>query len=93
MNLLVEFLKYFLISCIEWILAGRRMNAMRDQEMIIAPILVFFEGIIAWYLIDGFTGMHNWTIAISTSLGGSLGVLLEMLRRKYILKKKKQISP
>ena len=96
-SLLLKILMYVSIGIIEWKIAGRRFSAQMDFEMYMGPILVVVEGLLAWFVIDQFMTTHDIVIIISTSIGGGIGLYIEMLRRKAAKetesKKKNQILP
>ena len=73
MNLLWMSLLYVLVGCGEWYLSLRRMLACARGETALLCTLVFVENIVGLFVLSNFVQTGNWTIAVSYSIGGSLG--------------------
>jgi hypothetical protein len=82
MNLLVDILLYGAIGFGEWWLAIRRLSAMIDLQIYLAPALVIIESLLGYYVINRFITDNDWVIVVSASVGAGLGTYVELLRRK-----------
>ena len=76
--LLLTSLLYVGVGCLEWFLALRRTLAVSNGETTLLCVLVFVENIVGLFVLSNFVQTGNWMIAISYSLGGSLGALSVM---------------
>ena len=76
--LLLKLILYLLIGLIEWWLAMRRTLACVKQEKCLLMILVFIENFIGLAVLQNFINSGDWMLAISYSIGGSLGALFSI---------------
>lgn len=82
MSILVQLLVYAFIGFIEMFLASRRTYYISKDKNIQASGIVFIENIVfllVFYQILNNIN-NNWPVAISYSLGGSLGTLFKLDR-------------
>lgn len=91
MSLLMNILLYLGIGYLEWWLAARRLSAMMDLQIYLAPILVVIESLVGYYVINRFIIDNDWVIVVSASVGAGFGIYVELLRRKRMKDREKAV--
>jgi len=79
---MINLLLYLVIGLIEWYLALRRTLACARGERYLLIILVFFENLLGLFVLQNFIVKNDWFIAVSYSLGASLGALIVSIKTK-----------
>lgn len=82
MSLLLNLLVYLGIGLVEWWLSLRRTLACARGERTVLVTIVFLENILGLWVLSTFIHKNDWMIAISYSIGGSLGALIVSLKRE-----------
>ena len=82
MSLLLNLLMYAAVGGSEWYLALRRTLACARGERAIMVGIVFLENILGLWVLANFVRDNDWLVAVSYSLGGSMGALLVNFKKK-----------
>jgi hypothetical protein len=70
---------YASIGCLEWALALTRTIFTIRHNVVLVPITVFFETLVAMLVFKNFIQTGDWLIACAYSLGSAAGSLIPML--------------
>jgi hypothetical protein len=73
---------YAFIGCLEWALALTRTIFTIRHNMIVVPLTVFFETLVAMLVFKNFIQTGDWLIACAYSLGSAVGSFLPLLLTK-----------
>jgi hypothetical protein len=76
MSLLSLPVVYILVGCLEWWLSLRRTLACARGERTVLVCIVFIENLLGLWVLQNFIRNDDWLIAVSYSVGGSLGAFL-----------------
>ena len=72
----MSLLVYVAVGFIEWFLALRRTIACVRGEKVMLVTIVFIENLASLWVLQNFIERHDWMIAVSYAIGGSLGSLM-----------------
>jgi hypothetical protein len=75
-------LLYACIGCVEWALALTRTIFTIRHNMMVVPLTVFCETLVAMLVFKNFIQTGDWLIACAYSLGSAAGSLIPMLCTK-----------
>jgi hypothetical protein len=82
MNHLLHIIIYLIVGIAEWWLALRRTLACVKQEKGLLMTIVFVENLVGLMVLQNFISSGDWLIAVSYSIGGSLGAFLSFKKDK-----------
>jgi hypothetical protein len=75
-------LLYAFVGLLEWALALTRTIYTIRHNVVVVPITVLFETLVAMLVFKNFITTGDWKIALSYSVGSALGSLIPMLCTK-----------